>query len=152
MRQMKLSVLGCIIAGASLFADEPVPVPIPTEPGPKIDTAYVELLTRSEDIEIGLAYWNENCKPIKGVCVAIQKILLSDMAKYIIDARNYKSEGEGCSAAIRQKLIQRTIDIYSWNLNCAGRATKPCVFESKRIDDGKAALEAEMTACRDEKL
>ncbi len=122
--------------------------PIPNAPAENVDVEYIRLLHWSDALEEVLKGWNQVCAgKTLPECQLLHQRLETEMANYIISAVRYKSRGENCASEIRQRVIQYTIAVYSWNLNCAGKPSEICVNTEADNADEKKCLGAAMEEC-----
>lgn len=136
-----------ILCASAMFAQE------------TLDTKWVALFAWSQDLNQKALDWNEGCKadPSSDGCRFIRSVLNEQFNFFIACANRYSITGTDCRAVLRGHIIKHEIQVFTWNMECAGqklteKAAEACKGIAVAINDDQDQINKGTKQCEDEKL
>lgn len=124
---------------------------IPNSDAPAVDLDYVVLMKIAKELDRRATEWDQNCHPITEPCKVVAIQIIADSVRFVDAAKRYHSQGEDCSAVMRQRIINFITDIFEWNIICAADAKTPgCAEKSKQLEQQKLELMKASQDCRNQ--
>lgn len=138
-----------IAAGWICIAAELEPLP---PVSPQVDIEYLKLVKWGQDLETVAQLWDATCqKPAPDTvaeCADTKNRWDQEAERYLAEAKKYHTEGSDCNADIRQKIINLTIDSYTWDIKCVGGAKNAtCDEEQLQLSVKKKLIDSDEQAC-----